>query len=245
MQEITLSIISHSDGAFISKMLENSSRSGLKSFSEIIIRENAKHYCDLLNKCEQKYKNVRLIYNNQQFGFGKNHNLNFAEKNKNSKYFVVCNPDIYCLPNIHNELDNLLYPEYFIGSASIDDIDGSKADFMRTEIHWAIIFLRFFVSKNFGTTSDHKKLKWVPSVFTVFSSSLFQEINGYDENIFMYYEDYDICRRSEKFTRIKIFDVRVKHIGQRSSRKKIKSLWLHIKSICYVLNKKRIGEYNV
>ena len=48
--------------------------------------------------------------------------------------------------------------------------------------------------------------------FYDFSSKLFKEIKGYDENIFLYYEDYDICMRSKKYCKLFIrTDITVLH----------------------------------
>ena len=240
---MTLSIVSHNDGEIISRMIRATPPSILSSYSEIIIRENAKDFCNQLHTCELEYNNIRLIFNTERFGFGKNHNLNYKASSHQSEYFIVCNPDLDQLPDVHSELCNHKRVPYFLGTAIIQDTNDKIADFKRTEISWFIILLRFIVSKKFGITKNMDNCVWVPSVFKVFSRSLFEKVNGYDERIFMYYEDYDICKRTQKHAKIQILDSTVCHVARRSSRKNFKGLWTHVKSVHYVLGKKRGKKY--
>ena len=60
----------------------------------------------------------------------------------------------------------------------------------------------------------------------------------------MYYEDYDICLRAKKYVDIYIDDnIKIIHKYTRTSRKNIKFLYMHIKSISQVLFRKYTGKY--
>ena len=77
----------------------------------------------------------------------------------------------------------------------------------------------------------------------IFSKELFIKLNGYDENIFLYYEDYDICMRAKPFCKLIISKhLKVNHYENRVSRKNFKLFLNHIKSSLYVLNKR--NTYN-
>ena len=120
--------------------------------------------------------------------------------------------------------------------------EGVEADFRRSDITILRVFGRFF-SKKIGLS--YFDYKWFPSVFKIFSHHSYETLGGYDENIFMYYEDYDICMRArKKGMELEVLDAAyVIPPSSRSSRKKIKLFLIHINSIYYVLRKKIIGEY--
>ena len=70
----------------------------------------------------------------------------------------------------------------------------------------------------------------------IFSSKLFKEIKGYDENIFLYYEDYDICMRSKKYCKLFIrTDITVLHKENRESKRNI-SLFFYTFKKYYLCN---------
>ena len=185
---------------------------------------------------------MSVIYNKEINGFG-NHNLNFELKDSKSEYFIVCNPDLISLPSIELFDELPLVEKFYFETPLILDQNGNKADYLRSEISFITILMRFFVSKKAGTVLDVKDAVWVPSVFKIFSSQLFEELGGYDENIFMYYEDYDICKRATKFVKLKHSKYSLRHIARRNSRKSPRLLAAHLKSVLYVLRKKWLNKY--
>ena len=77
------------------------------------------------------------------------------------------------------------------------------------------------------------------------SKNLFNEINGFDENFFMYCEDVDLCVRikSAGYSIKKDTDIVVSHAGQYSSNKNFKYLLMHIKSIIRINVKKFFKKF--
>lgn len=233
----TISIVSHSDGPQIYQMFINSPDSYFNGKFEFIIRENKKKKCKHLELLAKSSEFITLTYNDKPSGFGENHNSNFLIKNPESQYFIVCNPDLLQFPKETDVLSNLGTEEYFLATASILTQQGETADFLRRDINILILVSRLF-SKRFGLANNAETAVWCPSVFKIFSTDLFMKLNGYDTNIFMYYEDYDICLRASKFCKLNVLPCRVRHIGRRTSRKNWNLFLAHIKSAIYVLGKK-------
>ena len=126
-----------------------------------------------------------------------------------------------------------------MGTANICNIDGTKSDFCRSQINFKVLLQRFLGFKA-GIVGDHDEICWCPSVFKIFSRALYRELKGYDEKIFMYYEDYDVCMRAALVCSIHVHEeLDVFHVGRRSSRRNIKLLIQHLKSITYVIFKHR------
>lgn len=238
MSEITISIVSHGNEESIERMLLSSNKNYFSEKFEIIIRENKLKSSKVLDHLSRKIRNLKLFYNSECFGFGKNHNLNFKESSKESKSFIVCNPDLKKLPD-NFEIKNR-NNKYSLVSAQILNIKGKKTDSIRSDISIFKLFLRLFRLNKIGLTSTDDPKMWTPNVFMIFSKELFIKLNGYDENIFMYYEDYDICMRSKPFCKLIISkNLKVNHFETRASRKNLKLFLHHIKSSIYVLAKRK------
>ena len=131
---------------------------------KIIIIENS-YDKSLKRKIENKYKNVD-VFLKKNIGFGRA--LNFAAKKVNTKYFISINPDttlyINTLKNLikaGNKIDNF-------GSISpviIDKKSNKKNIIIETrKVNGPIMF---------------------------FKTKTYLKINGFDKNIFLYYEEND------------------------------------------------------
>lgn len=143
-------------------------------------------------------------------GYGKGHNENFKRR-KASKYFLVINPDIYFhdpefLKNIVERMD--LAPEIGLSSVRLLNPDGTNQDMHRLLPHLSDIAKRFIFQKlkiynpqtHLYTLSfvDRTKDFICPSIggsFMVFRSDLYAQVEGFDEEIFLYFEDIDLSRR--------------------------------------------------
>mgnify|MGYP005995387397 FL=1 len=176
---------------------------------KIIIIENSQD-TELKNEIRM-YENI-YIYLKNNVGYGSA--ANFAKSKISSKYFLLCNPDV---ENINNKIiENFyriaenLYPNFLSLGPSYNKI-------------------------NIDTKNSFKKKDKISGACMFFSSSSFDKLKGFDENIFLYFEEDDLCKRANK---LKLFsyelkDVFVKHkVGTSSSnineieKKKIKELCL-------------------
>jgi hypothetical protein len=74
---------------------------------------------------------------------------------------------------------------------------------------------------------------WVAGMFMLFDSKKFIDIKGFDNKYFLYYEDVDICRRIKLggYSLCLCTQVKVIHNARRTSRKNIKYMFWHIRSI--------------
>ena len=138
----------------------------------IIIIENSK---DQSLKEELKYsKNIKIFFKNN-IGYGSA--ANFARNYIDTEYFLLCNPDLKYLSNkkigdLYNEAKKLNENFLCLGPSYKKE-----------------------KSKN---NKKILKVKKISGACMLINKKIFNLINGFDENIFLYFEEDDLCRRGNK-----------------------------------------------
>ena len=169
---------------------------------KVLIIENSNN-SDFKKKAEKRYPNVTCYLSDENLGYAKGNN--FGLKKVKSKYALIINPDAVLE---QDAIDN------FLISAK------NNQDF-------AIIGPYIQENNAFKTYSNRKQeLKEVNSVkgFAMFfNMAQFKIIGFFDENIFIYLEEIDLCRRVKSFKKKIILDpsIKIKHVGGTSHDNKI------------------------
>ena len=224
MKKVYLSVVSHNDDKIIEKnfsfipktcgefefkvsVIDNTSSRFLK---ELCKRLDFNYYCD-----------------NQTRGYGANHNLNFKIlKPQNDDIFIVCNPDVKI--DVNN-IESLM--KSFIKTNA--DIYGVKvfesSDFKKWSSHnrsfpalfdplISLIFKKKLYENNPNILASPD---WIGGAFMIFKPKSFTQLNGSDEEFFMYYEDTDICFRAKENKMLIIYnpDFYIIHEARRAGRK--------------------------
>lgn len=198
--------------------------------------------------------NVEYIFNNANLGYGKGHNVIMKDKVRVGRYHLVLNPDIFFDDHIlkslveymdsHEDVGNII-PRTFVPETGKDC---AICKLLPTPKDW---FLRMFIpvrswrkksTRNYQMLfADFTKTMNVPFLsgcFMFLRSSIFDEIGYFDENIFMYAEDTDLNRRIyQKYKTLYYPSLKIYHYGAAESHKKLKLMWISIKSCVYYLNK--------
>ena len=139
----------------------------------IIIIENSEDI-NLKKQISKKFKNTK-IYLKRNIGYGRA--INFAAKKVNTKYFFVMNPDT----TIYNQtLKNLIIAAEKIklfGMMSPEHISKKKSN---------------------STNNNTIEKNTLTGGAMLFNTNIFKKIKGFDENIFLYYEDNDYFTKCNK-----------------------------------------------
>jgi len=216
--EVSIILVSYKSNNNVLKYIKNISKK-----IQIIVIENSKNI-ELKNEISKKYKNVKVVLS-KNIGYGAAANL--GNKFIKSKYFILSNPDIKGL--------NIKIIKKFYNEAN------------KIKNNFLCIGPRFnFIKKNKNNTL--KKVKKISGSFMFFNARTFNELNGFDENIFLYFEEDDICRRGNKrgLNTYTINNIKLNHIAgstpenlSTNEKKKIKKLllWHFIWSKFYYYNK--------
>ena len=158
---------------------------------KVIIIENSNDK-NFKNKIEEKYKNTQCILAGENLGYAKGNNLGLSKVT--TKYALILNPDaILSNTTINNFLIRAEYIKNFaiIGPATQEN------------------------KKNINKIEKFKEVSSVKGFAMFLKMEEFTEIGFFDENIFIYLEEVDLCKRLIK-NKKKIFidpDILVKHQG--------------------------------
>lgn len=226
---ITVSIVSHGHGEMVDRLIEQLRK--IESVSQIILTLNIPQLIKINNN-----EKITIIQNEMPFGFGANHNNAF--KLCTQPFFCVLNPDIELVEDpFPTLLDSIKQQSLNLVAPIIVNSSGAIEDSARTFPTWSSLLKKLFFSFEGRWPLDLKKSvnypDWVAGMFMLFTSTGYKEIEGFDTNYFLYYEDVDICRR----LRVRGYQVglcttvKAIHDAQRTSRRKIKFLIWHLKSM--------------
>ncbi|ATF49055.1 dTDP-Rha--alpha-D-GlcNAc-pyrophosphate polyprenol alpha-3-L-rhamnosyltransferase [Citrobacter werkmanii] len=223
MVRLFVSTVSHNNDQMI---VENNVLPSLSSNYEVVVKCNTK--CTDLLRSLEKENNIHIIDDEYSRGFGDNNNIAFEYCKSNlgmqpDDYFLTLNPDVIIdIHIIHQLLDRVVNRN--IGIATINlfkdlelkNTEGSIRRFPGVFTP-AITFL-------LGRNPDeyHKEsidcevfVDWAAGSFLLFKASVYEELGGFDEKYFMYFEDVDICRRARKYGYKIIYypDLKATHFG--------------------------------
>ena len=179
---------------------------------KILIVENSSDI-EFKKEMESKFQNVSVLLANKNLGYGAGNNLGF--KNIKTRYGLISNPDIIYEKDFFKNTQNYLVPKIefsIIGISYYDDKDNLP--------YGAINNKKNDLLKEKKYDSNYlKEVDWVVGCSLIVDTKFVDINNMFDENIFLYFEEIDLCRRI-KLEGGKIFNsciLKVKHLGHKGS----------------------------
>ena len=178
---------------------------------EIIVVDNASQDDSLkhLRELARRHSQIKIIDAGANLGFGKANNL--AAQKAQGEYLLFLNSDTLVFDNaIKISLDNLKkHPEIGVYSCRLLNADktvqpsGGYFPTLGNVFAW-----QFFIDdlpfignliKSFhpqiGSYRKDKQMDWITGAFMLMPKSLYDQIGGFDERIFMYTEEMELCYR--------------------------------------------------
>jgi hypothetical protein len=216
----------------------------------IYIIDNSKIY----NIEIASFKRIIYVFNNKNLGYGAGHNIAIKKTIKEgAAYHLVLNPDIIVEGDVSDRLLELMENNKDIGliMPSIKYPDGQTqhlCKLLATPID--LIGRRFIPLRKWIEERNNKyellftgynKTMQVPSLsgcFMLLRTDVLEKIGGFDERFFMYFEDFDLCRRIGQVSKTVYYpEVSVIHNYEKGSYKISKLLFYHIHSAFKYFNK--------
>lgn len=222
---------------------------------EITIIDNGvcelNNHSDIPVNCAHYFPNLPIRYQiaprNGGYGYGHNQVI-FASQ---ADYHLIINSDVYievdALKNALLFLEN--NPEVGMVVPDVYDMTENRVYLCRHNPRLWISFLRRFspswLKKRFTKQlaefemrdRDYESPMLITNptgCFMFCRLSVLKAVNGFDEKLFMYYEDADLGRRLSKISRIAyVPSVKIKHGWQRASYHDRRMAWIAIKSALY------------
>lgn len=226
---IDISIVSHGHGAMVGRLVDV--LEGFPEVGRIIVTRNIEDSDGVL----ESTKTV-IIQNENPKGFGANHNAAFLRSH--ADWFCVINPDV--------ELNDNPFPALLMALRCSDaaliaplvlNSLGQLEDSFRCFPKIRKLVLKFFSINHTQYPVDYYKdfcsVDWVAGMFMLFWADSFQNVGGFDERFFLYYEDADICTRLWKSSYPVMICTKAKvvHDAQRTSHRNFQYMKWHISSM--------------
>ena len=178
---------------------------------KILIVENSND-AGFKQKFESKFKNVSVILSGKNLGYGGGNNLGI--KNSKTNFVFISNPDV-------------IYEKNFF--LKVDSYIENKIDFTIMGVSYRndkyLSYGSFDNKKNKAlkelsyNENGLKEVDWVIGCSVLINKNKFNLPYFFDDNIFLYFEEIDICRRvkmsgGKVLTSSKLF---AKHLGNKGS----------------------------
>jgi N-acetylglucosaminyl-diphospho-decaprenol L-rhamnosyltransferase len=188
---ITLSIVSHCHGHEVERLVEQALEEIL--VARIILTLNLPETLKL--PCDER---LVVIENTDVKGFGANHNAAFIHCS--TPYFCVLNPDIVLLRGSFDELVRCLQStKSALAGPLVISPDGRQEDSWRRFPTLRSLFLKALGRDTTRVRPQNASSPlfpdWIAGMCMLFDSAIYSRIRGFDERLFLYYEDVDVCAR--------------------------------------------------
>ena len=165
----------------------------LKNFKTIVV-DNGKNE-EILNKIKT-YKNIKIISKNKNLGYGSA--VNFAYKNISTKFFLILNPDINIDENSIDTLHNILNQDNDCGIVAPiiypdEDFYGAfpERNLKKLTLTNALKSRNFLSKPQIEGDICVDVAKWA----LLIKSKQFEKVGGFNEKLFLFWEEIDLCRR--------------------------------------------------
>jgi GT2 family glycosyltransferase len=180
----------------------------------ILIVENSKNN-KFKEKLENKYPNLNVVLSGKNLGYGAGNN--FGLTRVKTKFALILNPDVTLEQSFIKELDKYLDQQINFHIMGVN---------YRNDTQWKSSgFFNEFDKKiklKHEKKSNHDSLEvvdWIVGYTMLINLEKFESRKLFDENIFLYFEDFDLCRRIKSIEG-KIYsskDLLAKHLGKKGS----------------------------
>ena len=231
--DISISVVSHSQIALVAKLLQDLRLHCGNLDVELILTLNMKEPLPPALDCFSHP--IKLIRNVIPAGFGANHNQAFAQAS--GKYFCVLNPDIRLTGDPFTALLACV-DDSSVGVVAplVLSENGTVEDSARHFPSPFKILCKVFggpLKPDYGIEDLPIHVDWVAGMFMLFPRGVFEQLSGFDERYFLYYEDVDICARLRLLGYAVLLcpQARVTHIAHRSSHRSLKYMRWHLRSM--------------
>ena len=214
-RQLTFIITTYNSAGVIDNCLN---KINFNNYEVIVIDNNSSD--NTTEVVSKNYPLVNLIKSKKNYGYGRANNIGLRATT--TPYALILNPDAFIF---ESDLEKIIAsmdknPEIAIGAPVLLNFYPLRQDDLSQEI--AIVNNNLI--KDFG---DFKSVKYIIGACEILRMDFFKKIGFFDEKIFLYYEDDEICHRTilnNKICAICV-DALAYHIGQGSSGTNLRGIY--------------------
>jgi GT2 family glycosyltransferase len=213
-------------------------------FVHVVVKDNVN---DPVLKTYCESHSLYYISSVRENGFGANNNevFNFCESELGmtpKDGYLVMNPDVELLPDVLVRLKERAEVEtiqFATGQLFVDRRMTVQDHSIRRFPKFKDFGKSFLIKESnyaidFDNLSDLDNLDCCSGAFMFFKVAHYQSLGGFDERYYLYCEDFDLCRRSNRMgvPLVYLSDIKAVHLRQRRSRKAFSwYFWQHVRSV--------------
>lgn len=215
-KDLSIIIVNYNGKKFLKNCFDSITKHcAFISFEILVVDNNSSDgSCSYI---EEYFPNIKLIKNNQNLGFAKANNL--GVKHGKGKYILLLNNDTILLNDLKPALD-LMKGDNSIGVLGAKMLDKDKnylTSVGRFPNPFNVVKFSFledkrpaFIKGDF--IEDQYSVDWLSGAFILISKKLYTQVDGLDEDYFMYVEDVDFCKKISNLNKKIIFLPNISYI---------------------------------
>lgn len=162
---------------------------------------------DTVKILENNFSDVKLIINKKNFGYAGAVNKGAFQSDK--KFLIISNADVVYLENSIKSLIQTLNDDNFAaitGPAQFYPDGTPQRSFDRQisfikiikDVSFSGAFINLIRSKNIYLHDKKTNVEFLDGAVLAVKKDIFDQLNGFDESFFFYYEETDFCMRALK-----------------------------------------------
>lgn len=209
---------------------------------------------DIVRECASRHARLTLIENDCNAGFGPAHNL--AIRAARSSYHAICNPDIVVNADVFTPLADFLRDHPDVGMVCPKFVypDGRLQANNHRYPNVLDLFLRRFLPRLMRRLFEARLARYemrdvgydkvydvpfVSGAFMFCRTDVLQQLGGFDERYFLYFEDADLSRKFQLQGLRTVYtpDVSVVHAWERAAHKDWRMVWVLLVNAFRYFNK--------
>ena len=170
---------------------------------EIVVIDNNSNDSQIVS-FKRKYRKCKWIINKKNIGFARA--CNQGSKIAKYDHYIFLNPDTEldknCLIKLKSKID--IYPNSILSISQKDSNGNKKFPYghflsIKTFNGFSRFIFRLSNCENRPKNNEKPWIEpdWVSGSFLCISRKNFTNLNGWDEDYWMYYEDMDLCKRAK------------------------------------------------
>jgi len=253
--DLSFVILNYKMAGLVRNLVKNILNLNLDYSFEILVGDNASkdNIAKMLKENFPHVNNLHLFLYDENKGYGAGNNK--LIKNAKGKYLVILNPDIVILDGTMEKLYDYLENNLDVGIVSPKLLYANRQAQQSYFSYYYLLtplYRRTFLGKTKKGQKDLARflmkdieikeptaVDWLMGSFWLMRRDLFNELNGFDDNYFMYFEDSDLCRRVNESGSKVIYhpEVEAIHLHARDSQSpsvfsslQNKMTWIHLHS---------------
>lgn len=210
--DVSIIIVNYNTRELLQQCIDSIYKYTINVNFEIIIIDNASKDGST-DMVKSSYPEVILIESKENLGFGRANN--WGAKHASGTYLLLLNSDTILLENsikiLYDFFESANNPILAVIGCKLLDINKrphiSYGNFptIRQELFeygLSRIFRRYYLTKLSPSVRDAgrqiKEVDYIMGADLFFKRKIFEQVNGFDEDFFLYYEETEICFRLKK-----------------------------------------------